>query len=304
MGLRAFGHVRRHRWMPVLGLLFAMAFDGCGTGGSKSSRLPLSATYAGIASVQAKLLEPSDPAESAIYEGMTRVTLRVESLTRLVYVRSGQVGIDLPDGRQFRPLSPAVARERVSRQRQEWWRTHQPEHGQAFHDDLPGNAPTAPAAKPDKSEPLVSRKVVNSVCSSLKLARVASPASLILLLPCGAVAALHFATLPKGDGESDSDDRQGSLRRLYLSNDLTALKDVELGTDDTAAGTLVFPVASEVIRSTPGAVMTIPMLEWRSGTEVVARITLTPLGLARTQPPLGAAGDVLPAAASTTPSTE
>lgn len=75
MGLRAFGHVRR-RWMPVLGLLVAMALDGCGTGGSKSSRLPLSATDAGIASVQAKLLEPADPAESAVYEGMTRITLQ------------------------------------------------------------------------------------------------------------------------------------------------------------------------------------------------------------------------------------
>lgn len=304
MGLRAFLHVPGHSWMPALGLLVAMAVEGCGAGGSRSSRLPLSATYAGIASVQADLLEPADGAEEAMYEGMTRVTLRVESLTRLVYVRSGQVGIDLPDGRHFRPLSPAVAREGVSRQREEWWRTHQPEYGQAFQGGPPGDAPTAPAAKPDRSEPLVSRKVVDNVCSSLKFARVASPASLVLLVPCGAVAALHFATRPKGYVEPDSDDRQRSLRRLHLGNDLTALKDVELGTDDTAAGTLVFPVASEVIRATPGAVMTIPMFEWRSRTEVVARIALTPLGPATTQPPLGTAGDALPAAASATLSTE
>src|SRR5215470_8222020 len=307
MGSKALLHVfQRHPWAPALALFLAMALGGCNSGGSRASRLPLSTTYAGIASVQAELLEPADPADEAVYAGMTRVTLRVESLTRLVYVRSGQVRIDLPDGRQFRPLSPAVVRESVSRQREEWRRSRPPEYGQAFQGGQPGAGPvpTAPAAPPERSEPLVSRKLVDNVCSSLKYARFVSLASLVLLAPCGAVAALHFATLPKGYVEPDPDDSQRSLRRRYLGNNLAALKEVELGTDDTVTGTLIFPVPSEEIRATPGAVMTIPMLEWRSGTEAVARIALTPLEPATTPLPPGTAGKALPAAAGAASPTE
>jgi len=104
----------------ALGLATALAFEGCASRLPRKPPLPLSHTVNGIA-VHADPIFTMAPGDEVVFEGMTRVTVRLENLDkRYAGARSADIAIDLPDGSRFPAMPPAVVQEQMDAQREHW----------------------------------------------------------------------------------------------------------------------------------------------------------------------------------------
>lgn len=245
----------------ALGLATALAFEGCASRLPRKPPLPLSHTVNGIA-VQADPIFTMAPGDEVVFEGMTRVTVRLENLDkRYAGARSADIAIDLPDGSRFPAMPPAVVQEQMDAQRERWTADLQEPPVQP--------PPDVPPVGETKEK--VATGVLTAACLPTLAGYVIPPVMLLAAPLCLGTLAIVYPMLPKQPKPLSDAER----RRRRLSDDLHALRNVELVQGETATAMLYFPIASEIVRDAPGATLTVPFVDVYDRDLVVVRVPLT-----------------------------
>lgn len=244
----------------VLALFLAtgLAFEGCASRLKGKPPLPLSNTVNGI-TVRADPI----PGDGLLFDEMTRLTVRLENLDQwFAGARGVEIAIDLPDGSRFPAMPPAMAQEQADAQR-ERLAPDLEEPVEPQPDPVPG---TRTAEK-------VAAGLVLATCLPTLAMYVYPPAILIAPLCLGTYAAVS-PMLPKNPKPPSDAER----RRRRLSDDLHALRKVDLMRGETATAILYFPIAGEVVRDTRGATLTVPFVDGYERDLAVVRVPLAEAG--------------------------
>jgi hypothetical protein len=270
-----------------------VVFQGCASSLPKELPLLLSQSGDGVA-VHAELsafASKVPPAE------ITWVTIRVENLgKRYVRVPSGDIRLELPDGQRLPPMTPEMAREKFDEQLERWKQAPPPGYGsEIFADEVPaetvspqgaesaarpsGTKVESPPSRASSEHPIL-RGFILATCLPAYVGMVGFLPALVLLPPCLALGGVGYAV---GDPmvrqmvhtpKRPSRTSEAAMRRFRLGDNFRALSDVELWKGETATATLSFPVATVLVRGSPGTALTVPFVDL-DGKEIVVRLLLT-----------------------------
>ncbi len=261
---------------------------------SKDPPLLLSQTADGVA-VHADLPTYDSTGPVAI----TWLSMRVENLgKRYVRIRSSDIRLELPDGQRFPPMTPEMAREKLVDQLERGWNQAQPPGygSEIFTEEVAaqtvspqdaestarpsGTKVGSPPAAASSEHPVL-RGFMVATCVPAYVGMLGFLPALAFL-PLGlAVAGVGYdmgepkiREMVKSPSQQPRAASPPERHRLWLNDDLGALRDVELRKGETATASLSFPVAAVVVLAAAGAALRVPFVDW-DGKELVVRLLLT-----------------------------
>ncbi len=200
------------------------------------------------------------PPQLPLLDGMTRLTVRLENIDQwYAGARGTEIAIALPDGSRFPAMLPAMVQEQADARR-EWLATDLQE------------PPELPLPVPGRqTREKVATGVVLAACLPTLAGYVIPPVMLAAAPLCLGTYAAVSPMLPKEPKPPSDAER----RRLRLNDDLHALRMVDLMRGEAATAVLYFPIASDIVRDTPGASLTVPFVDGYERELAVVRVPLT-----------------------------